>query len=126
MTVQAARVRMRTKKFMSMTDGVAANIEVNEELTLATAEARRIMRDRRHLQEATQEREGEAVKMQHARFQGVVATNRLRDIATSQMQEILFLTREMDRWRRKSFPAFVGTSRSLPTSPGTAISKVRR
>lgn len=108
-----------------MTDSVASHIEVNEELTLATEEAKRIMRERRHLQDVTKAREADSVRSQQARFQGVVATNRLRDIALSQMQELMYLTRELDRWRRKSFPAVVRTAHAPPAMAGPVINKQR-
>ena len=54
--MQATRLRARTTSFATLTGKVSNQIDVNDGLTLATQEARRIMQDRSHLAEAANRR----------------------------------------------------------------------
>ena len=106
------RIRAKSAQFVRMTDKVASQIDCNEELTLATEEARRIMRERRHLSELAESRQSTQAARHKARFQETVTTTRLRDIAAAQASELLYLQAELDRWRKRSFPSFVIAGRA--------------
>jgi hypothetical protein len=104
--VQGALVHAKSKRFLSLTDKLAAGIESNEELTTATEEAASILSERRDLEDLAARKLQAKIDRAKNKFRKIAVNGQLRDIAFNQMQEILQLSREKAVWVQRSFPSF--------------------
>lgn len=104
--MQASQIKGRSAKFVHLTEAVAQRLEMNEQLSLATDEASRIIRKHEHIEHLDRRNTTDRVARAEIYFKRMVMQNKLRRVTLTQTRELVHLFAEKQALLERSFPTF--------------------
>lgn len=104
--LQTSMIKQRSTKFVNLTDAVAERLEMNEELSKATAEAFRIIQGHDNIKQLAKQKAADRAARIANHFKHMAIQNKLRMVALTQTQELLKLFTEKESLVERNFPSF--------------------
>jgi hypothetical protein len=108
--LQANSTLIKAKKLSILTEDVATRLKSNEELTMATAEAKQFIKKQAHVEELVEYSDAQQAKHRDGRLKQITFRTRLREVAMAQLRELSSLRNQKNIWIRRSFPTFAASN----------------